>query len=123
MSEQHHEIKVMIDGITEEFFPDAIVYWNYEEVEDAGYDPSSGNSLTMSRTTSTEWEVDYADVDCKEINEALDKLPEIAEVTVRVFFENTDSTAVSSSLPKHLTERFLCSVLEEVAQDNGFDGE
>jgi len=122
MSSQDHDIKVTIDGIEEDFFPCAITEWKSEEVEDAGYDPDSGNSLTMSRTTSTEWEVDYADVDCEAIYEALENYPE-SEVTVRVFFENTDATAVSKPLPKKEIESFLCSMLKDVAQDNGFDGE
>ena len=127
MNEQQHEIKVTVDGIEEEFYPCAVSFWKSEEVEDAGYDPDSGNSLTMSRTTSTEWEIDYADVDCEEIYEALEKLPEGTQVVVRMWFDDDNdteqSTVVSSPLPKKEVEKFLCSALEDVAQGNGFDGE
>jgi hypothetical protein len=124
MSEQHHEIKVMIDGITEEFFPDAITHWNCEEVEDAGYDPDSGNSLTMSRTTSTEWEVDCGEVDCTEIFEML-KNHDSENVIVKIWFdiESESPNVISSPIPKDEVCIFITDLVEEVAQDNGFDGE
>ena len=125
MSEQHHELQVTIDGIEEEFFPEAITYWNCEEVEDAGYDPDSGNSLTMTRTMHSEWEIDYADVDCREIKTALNELPDNAQITVNMWLDTEDEKPNIVSKPLHKNDacKFINSVVEDIAQDHGFDGE
>jgi hypothetical protein len=125
MSEQHHELKVTIDGIEKEFFPETIVYWNCEEVEDAGYDPDSGNSLTMTRTTSEEWKVDYADIHLANIKTALNELPDNAQIVINMWLDTEDEkpNIVSKPLPKNDACKFISSVVEDIAQDNGFDGE
>ena len=124
MSEQHHELKVTIDGIEKEFFPQAITYWNCEEVEDAGYDPDSGNSLTMTRTTSEEWTVDFSNVDCREIKTALNRFYKV-RVVINMWLDTEDEkpNIVSKPLPKSDACKFISDVIEDIAQDHGFDGE